>query len=741
MVEISLSSYQAELDELSTARAYDDVSAHARQILRHYPKNLRAYHHLGGALIGLERWAAAVDVLRRFLSAQPRDFSTQARLAQAYQQLGYFDRAVWHNERALDLKPKDIASQERIRALYRQHRREQITSWQLTPAAQAQAHIRSNLLTEALASIEQSLQQMPARLDLQLLRAQTLWLYGRRLNAAECAVDILKQLPYAIDANRIMAELWLAERRPSDARAYLQRIEELDPALAHQLASGKPAPSNLLRLDKLEDQEIVRQQPQLVNPEWLAGDGLVALFGIEDEEADANSLPNWLPVAELEQLYGQWRIGESVAEVLELAHDAVPPPPPIEAAQPASHSEPEPAAEAPSEKWDSGLLDALDDGDEDDSWDADIEPTPDEPAADVADDGGEYAREGDEARAPWLAAALHEAGDINPGDEGSLQQLHLLDRSGDTEPIDSSDVDEWLQDVPETYGADSVTDENPPQEDFDAPQPAAPARSWLGDVPAASAPASADAFDEWQGGLDNDEDGNPYTDWLDEDSMGTGEGAYRPSAAPSSDHSNAALPGLDRENTQSTDDAEPYQPTTGRSADFGWVKDLVEEETSEAPALPHGSDLYFRFSKPPSWLSALQGALNSDTDVDALYLDKLTFDEPFAFYSPTDSAGTFSIDADTERLEDLGLGLDDYFDMETPTERTVAIDLNAEMEALDALELNLDLDKPTDQLPAVALDDDIEHDSFEQLGGAAPPRWLGLGDDGADIRRRRDNPL
>ena len=242
MAEISLRAYQDKIANLSADNRFDEVIAHARHILKAHPKNLRAYEQLGGALFAKSRWAEAADVLRRTLGARPQEFETHLRLAQSYQHLEQVDRAIWHAERALDQMPNDERTISLIRTLYRRHRNEEIERLQLTAGALAQQHIRGNLLAEALDTLNAALEGNPGRLDLQLLRARTLWLDGRRMDAAESAVEILEQLPYAIDANRIMTELWLAEQRPSDAQIYLKRIEELDPYLAHQLAAGEPAP-------------------------------------------------------------------------------------------------------------------------------------------------------------------------------------------------------------------------------------------------------------------------------------------------------------------------------------------------------------------------------------------------------------------------------------------------------------------------------------------------------------------
>ena len=78
----------------------------------------------------------------------------------------------------------------------------------------------------------------------------------------------------------------------------------------------------------------------------------------------------------------------------------------------------------------------------------------------------------------------------------------------------------------------------------------------------------------------------------------------------SPDWMNAVVPGLDRENDASSDDPNEYaRPTAARGKEFGWVSDLVEEETGQMKAVdPAGSSEtpYFRFSKQPAWLLSMK---------------------------------------------------------------------------------------------------------------------------------------
>ena len=338
MAEISLRAYQDELDRLLREQKYNEVIAHARHILKSQPKNLRAYQQLGDALTASGRWDEATDILGRALGAQPQDFAIHSQLARAFQHLGNYDRAIWHAERALDQMPGDQESIALIRQLYRAHRNEEIDRLQLTTAALAHQHIRGNLLTEALSTLATALERSPNRVDYQLLRARALWLDGQRMDAAETALDILERLPYVIDANRIMTELWLAEQRPSDAETYLKRIEDLDPYLARQMATGEDAPENLLMLERLDYNAAAQREREIVNPEWLdnlgetgsddaasaeESGGLGALLGIggseqapDDEDVTAD-LDDLLSEEQIEQLFSELVIGEPVAEVSE----------------------------------------------------------------------------------------------------------------------------------------------------------------------------------------------------------------------------------------------------------------------------------------------------------------------------------------------------------------------------------------------------------------------------------------
>ena len=724
MAEVSLRALQDQLDSLARASRFDEVIAHARHILAAQPHNLRAHQQLGAALAGAGQWQPAADVLRRALAAKPGDFHAHWQLARIYTQLDDNERAIWHAERAYDQRPNDPSVADLIRSLYRQ-RGQEVKRLQLTASALAQQQIRGNQLSEAIATLDEALSAQPGRIDLQLLRARTLWLVGQRMDAAEAAADILDKLPYALEANRILTELWLAERRPSDAAPYLRRIEALDPYLARQLATGEAAPDELVMLPEPAD-TAVSMPPDA-----------------EDALSDA----------QIDALFRELVIGESVAAASDI--------PPEVAAEPPTE---EPAdldamlstldVDEPGDDMDGDLANLLaqletDDSADDEShageWMEEFRRGDDNETAEDAleyDSGmdnewdAEPQEDDDEAGAPWLSAAMRELIDQDEdgafdlfGDDQGLKSL--LDTAGDTQPIDSAAIDDWLDADDDQLADEDEANALPELDDETILSP--PGESWLAsgdDDDAAAADdnlRTAELIDSWDAELgDDNDDDDPYVDWLSEDLLAadapesSDEATERArawglddpeelanfveeqSGADTGDLLNVALPGLDRGGDAQPDDPDEFASPVAQDDDFAWLSDIVDEETGAMPAVDPAQEtaeaLYFRFTQPPAWMQFLladgasdgsgQPAPSLDEDIDALDLDDLTFDDYFNFNTPTDKLDAISLDQGIGGLEFTGLDWDDYFDLESPTEQTIAITLQDDSEepvAFDAL--------------------------------------------------------
>lgn len=732
MAKISLKAYQRQLDGLLEENQFDEVIAHARHILKARPKNLKAVQRLGAALFAASRWEEAAETLRRLLGALPLDFQAHSLLAQAYQQLGQHDKAIWHAERAADQQPNSRDINSLIRDLYRRQRGIDIDRLQPTVSAIAGQHIRSSRLQEALEALADGLEHQPRRIDLQLLQARALWLAGRRADAAETALEILTRLPYSRTANRIMTELWLSEQRPSDAQPYLERIEELDPYLAHQLVSGQPPDDSLLMIERLDDDSGV-------DLDWLNdlgtsddadfedggidASGLEALVGINETAPPAAMADraDWLPDIELAELFD-----ESPAP----AADA----PPAEDDDAAAlfslmdergfFDQDDDFEDGAAEDDDAqlttawpkpegaddelaALLEQLDSDDSDSSWLMDIQQS----AADEPDyiPPDESPTEEVSPEEEWISAAMEgmKSGqdsefDLFADDE---QLQNLLVNVNETQPIHADDIQFWLDSSDIDRG--DAPDEAADLPDRDEIETGDLARSWLDDE---GEGATLDLIDDWQAELDDGED--DYDDWLSEEEgdleasrAAAPEGDVPPTEADetarawglkdaedladfveegvdlsegeaSADWLNAMVPGLDHEGETDAPPADE-QPARGESDSdkaFDWVSDIIDDETEEES--PPARQIY-SFSQPPLWLMALQkgeGMTSAGSpltaSVAAANAQEATAELNF---DVLDVAGDFDFDAPTEKIIPIALDLDDDFDLDAPTEEISAL--------------------------------------------------------------------
>ncbi len=673
MAEISLRAYHNELESLLSENRYAEVIAHARHILKSQPKNLRAYQQLGDALVASGRWEEAGSVLRRALGAQPQDFHAHAQLARAFQNLGEYDRAIWHAERALDQKPNDQETIARVRELYRAHRNEEIDRLQLTAAALAQQQIRGNLLAEALDTLATALEGSPERIDLQLLRARALWLDGQRMDAAETALDILDRLPYAIDANRIMTELWLTEQRPSDAQSYLERINDLDPYLAHQMATGEEAPEDLLKLERLDHSAVAQRGSEIVNPEWLdtlgetrdesaetddGGGGLGALLGIDDqepappEEAVTDGLDDLLSDAQIEELFSELVIGEPVAAVSEAqpAADetealltsmeeqgflgAAPSDPVAEDDRPlfddhddvvefVAHASPADDQRAESEADDeraeldddlADLLERLDSSEEDDDWMAEIQ-------------GGSQALEGegesleylDDFEREWVKAGTEDEGGGAPWLSAAMRET--MDNNGDGD-LDLFGGDEQLHNL---LNLDSDTE----------PLHMSDMEDWLTVEPDGPADEAGARLPDLEDELLHSP---PADSWLDGDEPGSAESLLKAGDEDPNQTNAELIEGWGAE--LGDDDDDPYvdwlldDPNELNDDELGILSAPADDEAAAAPDRPQASaeerarawglddpdqladfvEEAGSFDSAPDWLNAVVPGLDREND-------------------------------------------------------------------------------------------------------------------------------
>jgi len=253
MAIISLKAYISRVDTLLTVGNLDEVIHHCRHILLTWPRNAEVGHMLGQALIqpgGNSSEAQAV--LRRVLAVTPDDAATHAALGEASRRNERFEEAIWYYERASEHATENRQYRERLRSLYRLQREPGTELPEGLPGAIARRQIRESQRVKAIRTLQQALQDEPGRQDLRILLARCQWDAEKRIEAAGTALDVLEALPWCLQANRILASLWLAESRPADARQFLERVHDVDPYLALRLAGGNPPEEHAFTLSELD---------------------------------------------------------------------------------------------------------------------------------------------------------------------------------------------------------------------------------------------------------------------------------------------------------------------------------------------------------------------------------------------------------------------------------------------------------------------------------------------------------
>ncbi|MEO0595234.1 MAG: tetratricopeptide repeat protein, partial [Chloroflexota bacterium] len=311
MVEqITLRAYTERIENFLRLGRMDEAVAHATHVLQFYPKNADAYRNLGRALVRQQRYEEAGEIFRRLLAAIPDDFSAHYQLSLVYEQEKRGDAALWHVERAFDQEPNNTQVADRLRELYKKFRDVDVNKIQLTAGAVAKQYTRAGMADRAIDVLKKTLRRMPDRADLRLSLASAMWANNAYVDAAEQAIEVLKTYPYALEANRILTELWLMEDRPSDAQRYLSRIEDIAPYMAYELATDDAVADDQFTLNELD---YTRYQASLASqediPDWLANVEQVEADTVEEDvtddlfgDSDFETDEDWL--AEIDEISG-----------------------------------------------------------------------------------------------------------------------------------------------------------------------------------------------------------------------------------------------------------------------------------------------------------------------------------------------------------------------------------------------------------------------------------------------------
>ena len=174
----------------------DQAIAHAKNILKSYPKQIDAYRLLGKAFLESQRYSEASDILQRVLSVMPDDFVSQIGMSIIREDEGNLDAAIWHMERAYEVQPFNPAVQDELRRLYGRRDGIEPPKIRLTRGALVRMYARGELYPQAIAETRAALADDPQRFDLRVLLARLYNLSGQKFDATEVCSKLISKLPF-----------------------------------------------------------------------------------------------------------------------------------------------------------------------------------------------------------------------------------------------------------------------------------------------------------------------------------------------------------------------------------------------------------------------------------------------------------------------------------------------------------------------------------------------------------------
>jgi tetratricopeptide (TPR) repeat protein len=527
MSKVALRVYTREIESLIDQGHVEEAVAHCQHIIKTYPKHLETYRMLGKAYLEARRYNDAVDIFQRVLMAVPDDFVSHLGMSIVRDEQKDLDASIWHMERAFEANPSNAGVQGELRRLYGRRDGLEPPKIRLTRGALAQMYTKGGQYPQAISEIRSVLAEDNSRFEMKVLLARAYFRAGQKLEATEICEELLKQYPFCLDANRILAEILPGTSLAQSVEVYKKRIHALDPYAAL-------ATSSAFDSDSVQDQAVT-----LERLDWEPG------MGGESSAWQAEPAPATVTEAPIPDFMKTAGWGPSTGE----AHEG-----------PMDFSEEEPAAPA-------GELAAAEIPD----WlKAMAPPSAEQPSIDT----GPVA----EADLDWLAG-LGPVGEAQPAETPSAQDdsadwLAGLGAAAGTAAVTAAaEIPDWLSGLgeetpseqPAAAGADDDWLKNLAPVAGEAPaaaQPAAETPDWLsglGEETPSEQPAAAGADD----------------DWLKNLAPVAGEA---PAAAQPAAETPDWLSGLGEE--------APSEQPAAAGADDDWMKNLAPAGEEPAPSQP-----------------------------------------------------------------------------------------------------------------------------------------------------------
>ena len=275
MADMQLAQILDQIRELIAAGQTDEASARCVHVVRRFAYHVEATRLLGQVSLAQGDLPQTEYCLKRTLAADPNDWRARAILGRLYRAQDRLAEAQDQWQRALELNPGNAEVARELALLGQGDGLEQ------TPAAYGWAYAQSSQHDRAIAQFREALRQDPDRHDVRTGLVEALWHEGRRLEAVEAGLDVVRALPLCLTANLILGQLFLSNGEDAQAEEWLATARALDPenrAAQQLMGADSPLPFRELTLREFGDE---------ATPEPEAGEVQSPVEGVPGVEGEA----------------------------------------------------------------------------------------------------------------------------------------------------------------------------------------------------------------------------------------------------------------------------------------------------------------------------------------------------------------------------------------------------------------------------------------------------------------------
>ena len=290
MPRISLRAYEKQIEDLIDGNHLLEAIDQCRYILKTFPKCISTYRILGKSFLEGKQYNETADVFKRVLAVFPDDFIAHVGMSIVKENEKDLDAAIWHMELAFDSQPSNIAIQEELKRLFGLRDGTHPAKIRLTRGALVRMYARGELYPQAIAEIKSALIEDPKRLDLNVLLAKMYFLLGDNSEALALSNQLILELPYCFELNKILVALLPASNKSEKTPIYLDRLKSLDPYesfVGEIYHSAEEVPDGQVLIDQLAETE--PSEVSSANPEWVR-----AMESKWEEPSNIETI-DWLP--------------------------------------------------------------------------------------------------------------------------------------------------------------------------------------------------------------------------------------------------------------------------------------------------------------------------------------------------------------------------------------------------------------------------------------------------------------